>query len=256
MAGVSFVSTALMGTNKVGSLKPNKDGYYSAVMGGFETSNVHGDFYSFEKQTQDLFEDSSQLQRQIKAGNLFGEYGHPARKPGESINDFIRRCLIVSEDRQAFHIRALTLNFKDVKDAKDKPIVAVIGEIKPLGPYGGYLRDILDTPSANCCFSVRAQTTDSVMANGRERRSTKQIITYDYVIDPGVITSTKYNSPKLEDAFDQYVDYSVLAKIRGEMGKGELKLESAASMAKVDELLRDYRADLNGGTRMPRSRNW
>ena len=256
MGGVSFVSTALMGTNKVGDLKPDSSGYYQVVLGGFETANMHGHYYSFEDQTKRLFEESSQFMRQIKNGNLFGEYGHPKRQPGEPIMEFLRRCILVSEDRQALHIRKVEINDRDVKDKSGKAIVAVLGEIKPMGPYGQYLKEILDTPSANCCFSVRAQTDDDNMANGKEKRSVKQIITWDYVGDPGVPTSTKYNAPKLESFYDEFVDYTVLEKLRTEVNTGSFKMESAHANRVVEELLRDHRADVFGGTRVPRSRNW
>lgn len=249
MAGVSFVSTALLGTNKVGNLKADSSGYYEVVLGGFETSNMHGHYYSWEDQTKRLFEESSQFMRQIKNGNLFGEYGHPKRQPAENIMDFLKRCILVNEDRQAFHIRKVSINERDVKDSTGKAIVAVLGEVKPMGPYGSYLKEILDTPSANCCFSVRAQTDDKDLPNGKESRSVKQIITWDYVGDPGVATSSKFKSPKLESFYDEFVDYEVLKKLRNEAHSGALKMESASVGRVLDELLRDNRADLKGGTR-------
>lgn len=254
MAGVSFVSTALLGTNKVGNLKPDSQGYYEVVLGGFETANMHGHYYSWEQQTKNLFEESSQFMRQIKNGNLFGEYGHPKRQPAENIMDFLKRCVIVNEDRQAFHIRKVSINERDVKDSSGKAIVAVLGEIKPMGPYGSYLKEILDTPSANCCFSVRAQTDDRDLPNGKESRSVKQIITWDYVGDPGVATSTKYKSPKLESFYDEFVDYEVLKQLRKEVSSsGMLKMESACVEKAIDELLRDNRSNIMGGSR-PTSR--
>lgn len=256
MGGVSFVATALLGTNKVGDLKADADGYYEVVLGGFETDNEHGDHYSFEKQTQDLFEESSQLMRQIKAGNLFGEYGHPKRNPGETILEFLKRCILVSEKHQSHHIRKVSINDRDVKDKTGKSIVAVLGEIKPLGPYASSLNDILKTRSANCCFSVRAQTDDVDLPNGREKRSVRSIITWDYVGDPGVATSTKFHAPKLESFHDEFVDYSVLAKLRSEIATGSIKMESASGNRVIEELLRDHRADFYGSTRAPRSRNW
>lgn len=258
MGGVSFVSTALLGTNKVGDLKPDSDGYYEVVLGGFETENAHGHYYSFEDQTRRLFESSSQFMRQIREGNLWGEFGHPKREPGESLNDFLRRCILVTEKNYAMHIRKVSINERDVKDKSGKAIVAVLGEIKPMGPYGQNLREILNTRSANACFSVRAQTDDEDMPNGKEKRSVKSIITWDYVGDPGVQTSTKYHSPKLESFYDQFVDYSVLEKLQKEVNSNvNLKMESAGVNRVLDTLLRDHRSDIFGGTRqVPRSRGW
>ncbi len=258
MGGVSFVSTALLGTNKVGDLKPDSDGYYEVVLGGFETENAHGHYYSFEAQTQRLFEQSSSFMRQIQEGNLWGEFGHPKREPGEQLEAFLRRCILVTEKNYALHIRKVSINNRDVKDKSGKAIVAVLGEIKPMGPYGGNLREILNTRSANACFSVRAQTDDVDMPNGKEKRSVKQIITWDYVGDPGVQTSTKYHSPKLESFYDQFVDYDVLEKLQKQVGSDiNLKMESASVNRALDNLLKDHRADIFGGSRqMPRSRGW
>lgn len=258
MGGVSFVSTALLGTNKVGNLKPDSDGYYEVVLGGFETENAHGHYYSFEDQTRRLFESSSQFMRQISAGNLWGEWGHPKREVGESLEAFLRRCILVSENRYALHIRKVSINERDVKDAKGKAIVAVLGEVKPMGPFGHCLKEVLDTRSANACFSVRAQTDDEDMPNGKEKRSVKQIITWDYVGDPGVATSTKFHSPKLESFYDQFVDFEVLEKISRDVASNvDLKMESAGVTRALDVLLKDYRADIFGGSRqLPRSRSW
>lgn len=257
MAGVSFVSTALLGTNKAGNLKPDSEGYYELVLGGFETENAHKHYYSFEEQTKRLFESSSQFMRQIQAGNLWGEFGHPKREAGEKITDFLRRCIVVSESRYSHHIRKVSINERDVKDENGKAIVAVIGEVKPLGPFGAMLKEILDTRSANCCFSVRAQTDDIIMPNGKERRSVKQIITWDYVGDPGVKTSTKFHAPKLESFYDQYVDYSVVEKLRAELtSMNGLKMESNDHLNRIiDEIVKDNRKELFQG-HTPRSRNW
>ena len=250
MGGVSFVSTALLGTNKVGDLKPDSDGYYEVVLGGFETANMHGHYYNFEHKTKALFEESSQFMRQIKNGNLFGEYGHPKRKPAESIMEFLRRCILVDEKNQCMHIRKVSINERDVKDKSGKAIVAVIGEIKPMGPYGGSLKEILNTRSANCCFSVRAQTDDSDLPNGKELRSVKQIITWDYVGDPGVATSTKFNSPKLESFYDEFVDYSVMEALRSDLAGSTLKMESAHADRVIAEIIGDYKAEVFGGNRV------
>lgn len=254
----SFVCTALLGTNKVGKLKPDSEGYYPVVLGAFETSNGHGDVYTFEQQTADLFKGSSQLMRQIEAGNLWGEWGHPKLQPGETMQAFIRRCLVVSESRYAFHIRKVYLDSESVKDKNGKAVVAVIGEIKPMGPFGPMLKEILDTPSANACFSVRAQTDDTNLPNGREQRSVKYIITWDYVGDPGVPTSTKYHSPKLESFVQHHLDLDLLENIRTSVNlTPAIKMENASIHYHLDAMIKNASTNpLRNGKGPRRSRKW
>ena len=269
MAGGSsnFASIALMGTNKAGKLKPDAKGYYTVVLGGFETKNLHGDEYPLTAQAERLFHSSSQFMRQIEEGNLYGELGHPKRLPGESMMQFIKKCMLVNEDRCCMHIRRIYLDKENVKDKNGKTIVAVIGEIRPQGQLGHVLKDILDNPDSNCCFSVRANTDDEKLPNGRERRSVKQIVTFDFVNDPGVVTSTKYKSPKLEnadnnsfdcvaDVFNLEVDNTVLRKLREECRnpQGSFKTESAGRIdSMIDVLLgKDYSQSRS----VPSSRLW
>lgn len=252
---VRFNCVTLIGTNKVGKLTPDAEGYYEVVLGGFETSNVHGDVYNFTDKTRSLFETSSTFMRNIRGGHLFGEYGHPTRMPNESVMAFLKRCIVVSEDRQAFHIRNVKLDDKSVKDAKGNVIVAVIGEIKPMGPRGPALKEILNTPSANACFSVRAMTDDTIVG-GREIRAVREIITWDYVIDPGVPTSTKYHSPKLESVMSLDITQDIIIKLRDDYRMSGLTMESSNAVRILDEIIRDNvpRQILEPYT--PRSRAW
>lgn len=255
---VSFTSTALMGTNKAGILKPNSDGYYEVVLGGFEVYNGHGDYYDFEEQTKQLFEKSSSFMRMVQAGNLWGEYAHPKLEPGESMLKFVRRCLLIDELKTSHHIADVRINKSDVKDANGKPIIAVIGDIKPMGPYGSALKEVLDNKRSNCCFSVRAQTEDRQLPNGRECRSTKNIVTWDHVGDPGIETSTKYHAPKLESFYNSLVDNDILVKLRQTLSSNvNLKMESETIDRQLTNLIMDNRSDIFGGSRqMPRSRDW
>jgi len=196
MSNTHLVCTALVGTNKVGNLKKDEDGYYTIVLGALNSFNSAGAYYPAAG-VESVFADSSSLQRRIKTGNCRGEYGHPYRHPGQSIQEYMARCVKIQEDNIAFHIAEVWLDDKSVKGPDGKPVVAVIARIKPCGPRGYVLEQQLQNPNENVCFSVRALTVDT-MVNGIMQKVIKQIITWDYVNEPGISVATKYNSPSLE----------------------------------------------------------
>lgn len=228
--GVSYGITALKGTNKTGVLKPDEDGYYTVVVGGFDVSNVHGARYEFTDTVKRLFDASSQFQRQINKGVLYGEFGHPKLAPGERIADYIRRASQVDEANISHHFRRIYLDDKNVTDDRTgKKIVAIVAEIKPLGPRGKDLKEILDTKGANCCFSVRAHTNDRLVG-GVDVREVYDILTFDFVIDPGIPTSEKFKSVKLESYVSVDIDEAIAAELSKDIKTGSIKMESSGGL--------------------------
>lgn len=191
----TYSCTALMGTNKVGILKPDVDGYYELVLGGLDVYNSAGAFYPLGP-AKELFEASSSLQRRIKSGNLRGEYGHPKMIPGMSQRDFLARVMEIREDQVCCHFKEVTI-VHNVKDKDGRSTIAVIGKVKPSGPMGEALRASLENPHENVCFSIRSLTIDEYVG-GRLIKTLKNIITWDYVNEPGIAIANKYCAPTLE----------------------------------------------------------
>ena len=71
-----YSCTALAGTNKVGKLRADENGYREMVLGAYDFDNSAGAVYPFES-AQSLFKSSSSLMRRIANGQCRGEYGHP-----------------------------------------------------------------------------------------------------------------------------------------------------------------------------------
>jgi len=198
-----YQCTALVGTNKTGNLKPDEDGYYTLVVGGLNAFNSSGAFYPLGP-AKSLFESSSAFMRRVKGGNCKGETGHPKPAPGQSSREFLQRVLQIEETRVCCHFRKIWLEDEGVKDAEGRPIIAIVAEIKPSGPMGPALKEALDNPHENVCFSIRSLTQDRVVPAGYLEKNLKQIICFDWVTEPGLSGSTKYNSPSLE-SFDETV---------------------------------------------------
>jgi hypothetical protein len=229
--------------NKVGDLKPDADGYYTMVVGALNMFNSAGEFYQAEE-AKDLFEGSSQLMRRVKRGALRGEYGHPKPMPGQSEKSFAARCLAIDEDRAACHHRELWLDFDNVKDKSGKTVIAIMSKVYPSGPFGPALEKSLQNKHENVCFSIRAFTDDR-MVGGINHRILRNIVTFDYVNEPGMGVAEKYFSPALEGLSDMIVTRTML-----EDGLKENQLQGLATESAIltaNELFQSMRWNVDPG---------
>lgn len=209
----TFGCTALQGTNKSGNLKPDADGYYEVVLGALNFYNSAGAFYTYEGSAREIFKASSSFMRRVANGNLRGEYGHPRRQPGMSVNDYVMRLLDIEEAKISHHIKEVRVDSTSVKDKNGNPCIAIIGKVKPCGPMGPALEKQLQNKSENVCFSIRALTTDEFIS-GRLNKEIRQIVTWDYVNEPGISVANKYASPALEALGEQRVTPNLLHEVR------------------------------------------
>lgn len=197
-SNIVFTCTQLNGTNKVGTLKKNANGYYTMVIGALNMFNSAGMYYDF-KAAEQFFKESSALMRRVSRGSLRGENGHPRREPGMSVQAYYARLLQIHEDKVVCHFASITLDFNNYKDDQGRPIVAIVAEVCPSGPLGSMLEKQLQNPQENVCFSIRSFTDDRLV-NGIVTRYIKTIVTFDYVNEPGMSVANKFNAanPALE----------------------------------------------------------
>lgn len=195
-SNILFSCTALRNTGKTGILKPDSQGYYRVPLGQLNAFNTSGEFYTYEG-SKDLFMKSGALQRRIESGCLKGEEGHPTQALGESDEAFARRCCKIEDKHVSHHIASVEIDFNSVKDANGKPVIAIMGEVKPCGVFGDALQKSFDNPREDVCFSIRAFSSRRVLA-GVVHWTLKEIITWDRVIEPGISTARKYYAPTLE----------------------------------------------------------
>lgn len=211
---VVFACTSLVGVNKVGTLKKTPEGYYPMVVGALNAFNSAGSYYPLTAQVRDLLENQSgSLQRRIKRGALRGEYGHP-KPPPRSANreqqriqdeEFVRRNLSIYEENVCCHHMKLWLDDSSLKDKDGKAVIAIMSLVAPNGPKGEVLAKQLENPNENVCFSIRS-FTDNKTRFGIEERTLREVITFDYVNEPGISIAEKYLSPALESHLE--MEYS------------------------------------------------
>ncbi|WJJ55179.1 head maturation protease [Xanthomonas phage RTH11] len=196
MNGFSLSCTALLGTNKAGTLKPDADGYYTVVLGALDVFNSSGAYYP-EASAKHLFQQSASLMRRIASGNLRGEYGHPRPQPGMTPDDWVNRVRDIYEPNVCMHIRKVTVDYTSFRNEQGQPVITIVGEVKPSGPNGPALKEQFDNRHEDVCFSIRSLTNDDFRM-GRVTKHIKLIVTWDYVNEPGLAQAHKWNSPSLE----------------------------------------------------------
>jgi hypothetical protein len=196
---VSFGCTALLGTNKKGTIQPDADGYYPVVLGALNTFNSAGAYYPLGP-AQPLFENSSAFMRRVTGGNLRGECGHPRKQVGENDRDYAIRLNDIYEPNVSHHIRKVWLE-PGYKDENGRPIVLIMGEVRPSGPRGAALKEALDNRHEDVCFSIRAFTFDQPVG-GIWQKYLRQIVTWDWVNEPGISAAHKWRAPTLESYID------------------------------------------------------
>lgn len=228
----SYSCTALMGTNKTGQITPDADGYYTVVLGALDFFNSAGSFYPL-KGAQELFKESSSLIRRARNGALRGEYGHP-RPDGMTKTQFMARIMDIHEDKVCCHISDVWLDSGSVKDENGKGVVAIMGKVKPAGPFGPALEASLKNPKENVCFSIRSITNDQVI-NGVNNKFIRQICTWDYVNEPGIRVATKWHNPTLESFVLEQITPAVAQRVARHQRRAGLGIENenSLSMARI-----------------------
>lgn len=203
MAGkIVYENTTLLGINKAGVLKPDESGYYPVMLGALGVENHGGAFfYKDSPVSRGVFSPDGSLIRRISTGNMRGEYGHPDVSHLAGTHRYLSRIKTIAEKNVAFHMRRVWL--EDIIH-EGRQITAMMGEIKPSGPYGDVLRKQLENKDENVCFSGR-YLSNVTMVGGQVNREIHTIICWDYVTEPGIAAASKYANPSLESLVEKTV---------------------------------------------------
>ena len=196
-SSVVFECIRLKGSSKLGVIKPDKDGCYTQVIGGLNAYNSGGSFYELEAGLQ-FFQAQSSFQRKIGRGVLRAETGHPKKTPGMKEYEYGERILRIEETLVCGTWRKIWLSNADLRDEQGRRIVPIMGTIYPSGPYRDMLIHAFQSPGEQVCFSIRSFTNDIPRGDGTFIKKLLQIVTFDYVNEPGIWSAEKLLSPNLE----------------------------------------------------------
>lgn len=260
----SLQCTTLEGTNKTGLLRADAAGYYPMCIGAFDVPNSRGDIYVADY-ARKLFENSQLVMRRGESGYLRGEYGHPKKEGGMSVKEYIARNHEIDERMVSHYFKKVWIDDKNVSDKDGNTIIAVMALVKPTGPYGDVLAKQLEGDE-NVAFSIRCFCEDVLNRRGTYDRRIRNIITWDYVNEPGLHPANKFNSPGLESfqntLTNEHVSLKMLNDIMVEVRADPIARESE-SADRLEATLNAFRKgnvsmrDLNAAFRStPKSSRW
>ena len=226
---------------------PEKDesGYSYVTLGALNVINSAGEFYTANEVKEMFTDTNSTLMRRLKSGALRGEVGHPQFQPGMTKTAFFNRNLRIDEQNVCVHIKELVLEETDESSGVSGQgnIVLVKGWIKPSGPKGDFLQKALDNPDENVAFSVRSFTKNSVV-NGVVIKKIVQLVTYDYVNEPGISHATKWKTLGVESMDSIEIDLDLLANGDEIDECFECSLENDSEKAMVRELIHNTNSSM------------
>lgn len=195
-------ATKLPMLGKKGDLKPDADGYYELVVGGLNSWNNTKSWYYVAEGARELFAPGSLVQRRVANGVFRAEVNHPKQKPGESDESFFNRMLDIDRDNVCAHFKKIWL---DEDFGKNNPqygnpqLIAIMALVKPSLPKGAMLKESLDNPNENVCFSIRALSREAYVG-GKRIRVIEDLISIDFVNEGGILVASKWDSPATESA--------------------------------------------------------
>ena len=214
MSSVKFAATKLSSAGKKGILTPDENGYYTMCIGALNVFNSAGAYYTLEG-AKTLFEKSSVFMRRIANGNMKGEFGHPKKTPGMTMDDYVNRIHIIEETNVCCHFKEIWLdeNYgKNNPQLKNAQLVGIMAKVKPSGPKGQALKESFENPDENVNFSIRSLSND-YYERGQLYKVVKSIICFDAVTEPGLSMANKWDNPALESFDEVFVTLKQVERI-------------------------------------------
>lgn len=194
---IIFTTVKAMTDNR--KLEKDDKGYYKVTLGALNAFNSAGEFYTAEGVKDLINSASSSLNRRLTSGNLRGEVGHPEYERGMSKAQFYNRNMKILLSNTCFHIREimLTPTGKPSGMAGQGEYILIEAWVKPSGPKGDALKKSLDNTEENTNFSIRSFTSNDLVG-GITLKKILQIITWDWVLEPGIADASKWKKLSIE----------------------------------------------------------
>lgn len=213
---IYFTATRIPVSTK--ALQPDDQGRYTILVGGLNCLNNRNQMY-ISKGCEHLFQDSSDFMRRVQNRVLKGEVDHPELHADMTDEEIIKRLYqIPNKNTCCLHQEII------LKPASNSDFIGIYSKLSESGPHGGTLLKALQNPNEDVCFSIRGLSRNYV-ENGRLLRVLVDIITFDWVPEPGVPTSTKFNTPSMESFYQKRLTKGLIDKMLSKSAQKAYALE-------------------------------
>ena len=234
MSNLYFTSTRLQCQGRQGILKPDENGYYRMPIGALNCANSLGEFYTDQKLDQ-LMSKNGELLRKLESGKLFGEWGHPVQREGESPRDFMNRSCGINDKETCVFFKHIELDRNITPEMKKYGIpdnaVVFMADLKPMGPLWETLDRSLKDPHVNTTFSGRYLTSDYVQ-RGVTYVVVEGCVTWDAVTEQGHAVAEKTFAPRLESHRTR-ITPQMVDNMKRQLDSGALRMEQANNIQNV-----------------------
>lgn len=192
-ANSNLALTSIKTHSRNSSIRKDEAGYYEFILGAVNSLNSCNEFYLKDGIEKFINDENYMLARKLKNGYLNGELGHPKFLPGMSREAYYSRNLNVDIQNVSHHIKSVWTQESDIDSGVigKGNILLMKGMVKPSGVHGKILQDHIDNNDANTAFSIRALTVNTPRA-GVTYKTIVQIITWDWVLEPGIKQANKW----------------------------------------------------------------
>lgn len=185
-----------IGSDGKGGQIPDKDGFYTTILGALNIKNRAGEAYCWPL-SKPAFSDESILRRKLSYNSLISEMDHPVRSDYKDEEEYDRRLGTYLNNRKCAIIKEVWLD-ETGSISKNIPSnliwpnsvpVLIMGKVKPVGIFGGLLDEAFKDPDQNVFFSMRTIS--------RRNRLTGALILdvltgFDWVTEGGLIVSNSW----------------------------------------------------------------
>ena len=185
------ISAKIDPTIKTKALQKDDQGYYKVILGAVNTYNSAGEYYG-DHYIEDLFGPNTYIGNMLAKGCLMGEVNHPQFVPGMNRFDYFMRNNRIDQLNASHLIKSIEIVDAN-KTEGGRPKKYIVGWVKPLESTKGgkILKELLDTPEANVCFSIRCVIDP---ASPSSDMKIKTVITFDWVDLPGIAEANKFDT--------------------------------------------------------------
>ena len=254
MANNNLALTGIKTYSTNTSIRKDESGYYEFILGAVNSLNSCNEFYLKDGIEKFINDENYMLARKLKNGYLNGELGHPKYLPGMTQEAYYARNLNVDIQNVSHHIKSVWTQESSIHSGiigKGNKLL-MKGMVKPSGVHGKILQEHIDNNDANTAFSIRALTVNSNRA-GVTYKSIVQIITWDWVLEPGIQQANKWANLTTESI--DYMKFSLddLTNKHSPIYK-ELEMSLEADSSK--EIMKETIANVKAMSSFDIFRNW